>query len=173
VTERRKRLLAAVLLAVMVLMVVVRLSGAVRRNARADRASTAGGAEMIQDRMTRREMPANAASPGELARSCLDRGMAETRLPERDLFSPAPRGRVRPAAQLSSEEEERIRSRRKLRSLRLQATLHDGDVRLAIINGEAVREGENVSGFLLEKVEIDRVKLKRGGQTFELSMPGT
>jgi len=59
-----------------------------------------------------------------------------------------------------------------LAPLALTATFRDGDTRMALLGGALVKEGSRVrGGYVLSRVEEDRVVLTRGGETLEINMP--
>src|SRR5687768_8822961 len=49
--------------------------------------------------------------------------------------------------------------------LRLEAIIVSGGAKRAIVDGKVVREGDRVSGALIEAIGIDSVRYSRGGQS--------
>ena len=56
-------------------------------------------------------------------------------------------------------------------ALKLEGVI-SGAVRVAIVNGQLVRAGDDVGGAKILEVLPDGVRYSRGGQTLSLSLPG-
>jgi hypothetical protein len=72
-----------------------------------------------------------------------------------------------PPPAVSEESDDVLRE--EARSLQLQSTLC-GDVTLACINGQFLRPGQQISGFVLERVDPTRVILERQGVRIALML---
>jgi hypothetical protein len=55
--------------------------------------------------------------------------------------------------------------------LKLEGVIH-GSLRVAIVNGQVVRAGDEVAGAKILEVLIDGVRYSRGGQVHSLLLPG-
>jgi hypothetical protein len=56
-------------------------------------------------------------------------------------------------------------------ALKLEGVI-SGSVRVAIVNGQLVREGDEIAGARILEVLHDGVRYSRGGQVQSLSLPG-
>ena len=56
-------------------------------------------------------------------------------------------------------------------ALKLEGVI-SGSVRVAIVNGRLVREGDEIAGARILEVTPDGLRYSRGGQTQSLSLPG-
>ena len=100
------------------------------------------------------------------------------RLPEigqvRDLFRP-------PVEEAASSEAERARQKEVevdvvaafVAAHRLQGTIRDGAVRLAMVDGRSLGPGQVLGGFRLERVEAFRAVFMKDGRQAVLSLPET
>jgi MSHA biogenesis protein MshK len=55
-------------------------------------------------------------------------------------------------------------------SLRVSAVFISGERRVAIVNGQRVREGEVISGATVSKIEADKVSFTRKGDTLAVPL---
>ncbi len=46
-----------------------------------------------------------------------------------------------------------------------------GELPVAVINGEAFRQGEQIDGYRIESVATDQVSLRKGDRSFTLTIP--
>lgn len=66
--------------------------------------------------------------------------------------------------------QETVSTQRELPALKLNSVLISKQRRLAVINGQTVAEGEQVSGAKVLRISSDRVQLQRAGQSVEIRL---
>lgn len=172
--ERHKWVLVACLTVVLAVMLAHRFHhrrGPASRQAAAERHEAPPGAQPGPAESS----SARSAPSIELARAVLERPPHAIVIPERDLFAPGhPRasgaaasssGPAEPA-NVTSDDDDPAPPR-----FALTATFRDGGARMAILDGALVREGDRLaSGYVLRRVEENRVILELGGRTLAVGM---
>jgi hypothetical protein len=86
---------------------------------------------------------------------------------------PTPAELAAQAAKKAAEDKEREKMEiaKAAGALRLQSILRGAAVRTCMIGNVAYGEGQEVEGFVIDRIEQDRVVVSRGGYRFEVRMP--
>lgn len=79
---------------------------------------------------------------------------------------------VDPTLPYSGRSVPRTASVRAVTALQLEAILHGSQRRLAIINGQLLREGDRIGNSLIESITPTGVRYSRQGQQYTLSLAG-
>lgn len=67
-------------------------------------------------------------------------------------------------------EEERAAALKAVSALSLQSIMHSGSHKACMINSQLYREGEQVEGFAIDRIDPDSVIVRRGAYRFALKM---
>lgn len=86
------------------------------------------------------------------------------------MLAPQPAADDSAAAAARRLEEEKKKVMAELPSLQLQSIIHSGSVATCMISNRMLKEGDEINGFVIEKVNPDSVIVRKSRWRFSLSM---